>query len=410
MKDDTDEKEINISFSPAPLLMIQNTFDSEKFEKPSLTFQGPKKGKIDNNKNQGCTDNNNQGGILIQNNQNKLNNIYNIKNQNNNSIYSLNESGISSNPFSINDNGPVEAIEFENENENKKGPNNINNKVDIQKKRENNNFDEINVNIKGNCKINCFKRFNRSNVYHFELISIINLMNYIIWLAIFLIFFIDYSDNTFKGILPLSIIYINILVVGVVFVLTKFIQYKKNYENKVIPIIFIIILKLYLPTFFLSYFSYYEIGKEGFEIEDSKTINLIYVTHHIFSIIYCLTVTIFIVKEKAINFLWFYIIGFIYAIIATISTYYISKNGQYRKDGAVGVGAILYFSEIISFNSGIGIAFCRKALDENYIAWSILHIEIYSIYPFIIISTFPVIIIAALLACCVYSSGNRQIK
>ena len=386
MRDETYGRD---SVSPAPPLQdplsLKNELDNNGiYEKPTQIGQNSKKEILDNNNNK------------------EYNSAKSQTNTNNNSNISLNtslnnKSTLTGNPNYSDEKGqvilmedmPVEAIEFQHEDEE---PHKINpEKIEIPK---------VNKNY-----LSCFDGYNRPNDYHFELTGIINVIYYFICLGVLLIVFIDYDNFTLQPKMHIAFFYGSWGVVGIFFVIPKYMQYRRNYDNNFIPIVSTIIIYIFKIIFcfgFWSNFELYENEEEKFSYneKDPRTIALFYLIYFIFGIIYYLTITIFIIKQKAINFLWFFIIGFIYVGLSTLIIYLISKDNDKYEDDTYIVGLIFYSLEVIFYNFGIGLSYCRKVLNEYLTPWNILHIEIYRIYPLLFLVSIPVIIIAALIVSC----------
>ena len=60
--------------------------------------------------------------------------------------------------------------------------------------------------------------------------------------------------------------------------------------------------------------------------------------------------------------------------------------------------------EIVFLNFGIGISLCRDILKSDTNSWNIVNIEIYRLYPLLIIASIPGLIflasLALIYACC----------
>lgn len=381
--------------------------------------------------------NNNQSN-LYQIPNNNQNNIYTIPNNNQNNIVnpqkeyknsktykesekinlntSLTKSTLTVNPDYSDDKGkvllmdeiPVEATEFQNDI--KEGTDTIiSKKNDMPKKIKVNDFENNNLNIKeSKCNLKCLDDFNRPNNYHFELASIFNLIYFFICLAALLIGFIDYKDFTFKPIIHLGFFYGSWLVAGIVFIFAKLFQYRRNYDHDLLAVVFAILLYIFT---FIQFFGIWTIPEMELEFEEktSRSVVLLYLIYFIFGIVYYFTITMFTIKKKAINFSWFFIIGFIYVGISTLTLYLISKNNEkYTSDIEIS-GLILYIMEVTFYNFGIGLAYCRDVLNEYQTSYNVLHIEIYKIYPILLLVSIPVIIIAVSLACCCLMFGYNYL-
>ena len=285
---------------------------------------------------------------------------------------------------------PVEAIEFENEIREGKDTK-IQREIDIPDKIEDN------ININDNKKLGSC---DRPNNYHFELTSILNLIYHFICLVILLILFIDYTEFTFRPLIPFGFVAGSWIVAGIVFIITKMLQYRVNYEQDLLHIVFTVILYIFL---FIQFFGFWSLTtSDGISYAENygKILVQTYISYYIFGILYYSTIGIFIVKKKSINFLWFLIIGFIYIVITGLAFYLIIKGNDNYESSDFFIGLMYYIFEVVFYNFGIGLAYCRNVLSEYHTSWNILSIKIFQIYPLLILVSIPVIIIALMLACC----------
>ena len=137
----------------------------------------------------------------------------------------------------------------------------------------------------------------------------------IIYLLLFLLIFIDYSDFSFKKKISSVLFYFAILIAGIIFLIIKITQCSKerdSYDCDCCGYFFILILSLCKAIFLLGIWTLFK-NNEIF-----KKVNLLYLSYFIFSFLYYLTLTIFLITKKAFYFFWFFIFGIIYADLTTL--------------------------------------------------------------------------------------------
>ena len=92
------------------------------------------------------------------------------------------------------------------------------------------------------------------NDYHIELSCIINIIQYCIYLGIFLVFFVDYSNYSFKRHISLVFIFFTCFGGRVIFMSIKSFQYRNlDRNNFFIPIFLMLNLIVFKSIFFLEY-------------------------------------------------------------------------------------------------------------------------------------------------------------
>ena len=128
---------------------------------------------------------------------------------------------------------------------------------------------------------------------------------------------------------------------------------------------------------------------------DESQIAITYLIYFIFSIVFYSTLTLFICIKNTLNYCWFCFFGFLYVVIATIVFYFIIDKDL----TTYGFDLFLCISEILFFNSGLTLSFCRGVLSHSEIAWNVLNIEIYKLYPLLVIFAIPALLFIALILC-----------
>ena len=246
------------------------------------------------------------------------------------------------------------------------------------------------------CLLTCLDNFDYENKYNLEISSICNIIQNIIYLFLFLLIFVDYSDFSFKKKISSVLLYITIFITGIVFLIRNIIQGSKendSYDCDCCGYFSILVLTFCKAIFLFGIWTIFE-NNVIF-----KKVNLLYLSYFILSFLYYFTLTIFLITKKAFNFFWFLIFGFIFVGLATLIIYLITENNEITI-----YGLIIFILEIVFYNFGLGIAICRGVLNGKEIIWKVLHIEIYRLYPLLILCSIPailiVIIIGGILCCC----------
>ena len=148
--------------------------------------------------------------------------------------------------------------------------------------------------------------------------------------------------------------------------------------------------------------NYYEI----YSIEFLRIISIVYIVYFSFSIIYYFTLSIYVHIRNYINYAWFFIIGIIYIIIANLILYLVISplgNEKFNAKLLYLISIIICSLEVIFLNIGVSIALCRDALNNETKIKNIINIEVYKLYPLLIIFSIPGIFVYILLAaiyCC----------
>ena len=159
--------------------------------------------------------------------------------------------------------------------------------------------------------------------------------------------------------------------------------------------------------------TYYEI----YIIEFLRIISIVYIVYFAFSIIYYFTLSIYVYIRNYINYARFFIIGIIYIIIANLILYlfispleesffgytFILGNENFYGTLLYQISIIICSLEVIFLNIGVSIALCRDALNNETKIKNIINIEVYKLYPLLIIFSIPGLIAFVMLA--IFSCG-----
>ena len=243
--------------------------------------------------------------------------------------------------------------------------------------------------------LTCLDIFDFQNDYDLEISCIFNIIQIIMQLLLFLSTFVDYSDFSFKKKIPSILFYIAIFIAGIIFLIIKIVQCSKendSYNCDCCGYFSILVLSSCKAILFLGIWTLFD-DKDIF-----KNAFLLYLSYYIFSLLYYSTLTVFIYHNHS-NFFWFFIFGFIYVGLATLIIYLITKNNKITN-----YGLNIFILEVVFYNFGLGIAICRGVLQGNEFIWKVLHIEIYRLYPLLVLCSIPLIIFAiiigVILCCC----------
>ena len=159
--------------------------------------------------------------------------------------------------------------------------------------------------------------------------------------------------------------------------------------------------------------TYYEI----YIIEFLRIISIVYIVYFSFSIIYYFTLSIYVYIRNYINYARFFIIGIIYIIIANLILYlfispleesffgyaFILGNENFYGTLLYQISIIICSLEVIFLNIGVSIALCRNDLNNETKIKNTINIEVYKLFPLLIIFSIPGIFVYILLAaiiCC----------
>ena len=210
---------------------------------------------------------------------------------------------------------------------------------------------------------------------------LIYLIQNIIYLSIFLFFFLDYNDFFFKLMISPTFFTIAGIIGSINFLLVKYLQFKDVPDclsNNGVSIIFMIGITFSKTIFLLGWPS---LAFDDYN-QRLKNVAKIYLTYFLFSIIYYFTLTLYVCTKNCMNYLLFLLIAVIYIAIESLIIYFISLV-------EILLSIIIVCSlEVILLYIGIGLALCRKVLDNETEILNSLHIEIYRLYPLFIFLLF----------------------
>ena len=225
---------------------------------------------------------------------------------------------------------------------------------------------------------------------------IINYIGSMINLAIFLIIFVDYDDFSLRLIISPIIFFITCAITGVLFLITKCLQFKNfAYNNKqFFPVFFLIEIFVFKNIFVYGIWSSLNIitfksYKYYYDNEFLKLLAKIYLMYFIFTIYYY-TIISAMSRNNKFNIFCFILIGIVCAFVASFIIFFFSLEASIFT-------LIVCLAESFLLTIGICIALCRDVLDSNYASWNALNIEIYKLYGIFIIISFPGIIILVIL-------------
>ena len=240
-----------------------------------------------------------------------------------------------------------------------------------------------------------------SNAYILILFFIRNL----IYFGVFLFFFVNYETFSLKIINYPDYFLISYLIGGFIFLITKLFQCKDNHRGFCVPAVLWFGISIFKFCFYLGiwpiiqngyYCKYIECDLSSIYLSDDifEKAAVIYIVYFSFSIIYYLTLTFHLLishKPKAFLFILF---GLFDICIANLVLLYITKNYEIFIYGLI---ACSY--EFIFFNLGFGIYHCLKIEDKKNWLWKALLIEIFSLYPVLLILSIPSVILLLILLC-----------
>ena len=234
-----------------------------------------------------------------------------------------------------------------------------------------------------NCisKLTCCNSFDLYNNYKMEISFLIYLIQNIIYLSIFLFFFLDYNDFSFKLMISPAFFIISGIFGGIIFLIIK--RKQCNDEEDCLSSYWVSIFFLIGITFCKIIFL---LGWPSLAFDDYnqrlKNVAKIYLIYFLFSIIYYFTLTLYVCTKNCMNYLLFLLIAVIYIAIESLIIYFISLV-------EILLSIIIVCSlEVILLYIGIGLALCRKVLDNETEILNSLHIEIYRLYPLFIFLLF----------------------
>ena len=260
------------------------------------------------------------------------------------------------------------------------------------------------------CECTCLDCCDKDNHYKLQISFIILLIQNIIYLICHLCIFVDYNDFSFRLIITPEFFYIMFFITGTIFVIIKYLQFRNEFDTDnceiVFPSIITLIISFFKGVFFFGIWSIFNQKKYeyiyyiplSYSGELLRIISIVYIIYFSFSIIYYFTLIIFVYKRYYINYVWFFIIGILYIVIANFVLYLITsfETSIY--------GLIICSLEIVFLNFGIGISLCRDILKSDTNIWNIVNIEIYKLYPLLIIASIPgltfLATLALIYACC----------
>ena len=331
-------------------------------------------------------------------------------------------------------NKTIEEIEEQIENKYDEDEEDINDKKEVKNAKDNRmlkKYNDIIYTDKNRNEKYCCEYCDILNDYYIELSCIINIIQYFIYLGVFLLYFIDYSNFSFKRIISEEFYFFTCIGGGLIFLITKCIQCKDGTSNSFIPILFMLGLTFFKGIFFFGVWQpFYKYNDDIYDPDDNYNNNnnynygykdesklyfmfafffdksqivIIYLAYFIFSIIFYSTLALFICLKHVLNFCWFLAIGFIYIVIASLVLQFFNKNNGESN----AFDLFLFILEIIFYNSGLGLSYCRGVLSHYEIAWNVLHIEIYRLYPLLALFAIPALILIALIFCFLCVCCNR---
>lgn len=231
----------------------------------------------------------------------------------------------------------------------------------------------------------CLKCSDYNNDYYIQIICLINFIQNIIYLGAFLLFSTEYKPFSYRIIISPLCFLISCGVAGLIFLITKIMQYKKkdNHFHNCDAGLFMFGLTFFKVIFYLGIWTLFKeynwfrkkFGYFIYEDDFFNSIAKVYAVYFSFSILYYLSIYFYILKNKSVNNISFIIISIIYTGIATLIFHLIKGKLPY-----IYWLIIACFFESITFNLGFGLAYCRE-LEKNNPFWNVLHIEIYKFYP-----------------------------
>ena len=157
-------------------------------------------------------------------------------------------------------NKTIEEIEEQIENKYDEDEEDINDKKEVKNAKDNRmlkKYNDIIYTDKNRNEKYCCEYCDILNDYYIELSCIINIIQYFIYLGVFLLYFIDYSNFSFKRIISEDFYFFTCIGGGLIFLITKCIQCKDGTSNSFIPILFMLGLTFFKGIFFLEYGSHF---------------------------------------------------------------------------------------------------------------------------------------------------------
>ena len=245
------------------------------------------------------------------------------------------------------------------------------------------------------CKLICCNSFDLYNNYKMQISFLIYLIQNIIYLSIFLLFFLDYNGFSFKLMISPTFFTIAGIIGSINFLSVKYFQFKDVPDclsNNGVSIIFMIgitfsktIFLLGWPSLTFENYNYnksYTSDNQGF-----KNLAIIYLIYFSFSIIYYFTLSLYVCLNNRVNYFLFLFIAVIYITIEFLILYFISLVE------IIIYGLIICSLEVLLLYIGIGLAICRKVLNNETEVLNSLHIEIFRLYPLLLLFSIPTSII-----------------
>jgi hypothetical protein len=196
------------------------------------------------------------------------------------------------------------------------------------------------------------------------------------------------------------------------YIFTKEISEKDIYKM-ICPSAIIIGITIFKLLFFFGILGcFYQLSngnidyENRFSIELLRIISIVYTVYFPFSIIYYFTLSIYVHIRNYINYAWFFIIGIIYIIIANLILYLVISplgNEKFNATLLYLISIIICSLEVIFLNIGVSIALCRNDLNNETKIKNTINIEVYKLFPLLIIFSIPGLIAFVMLA--IFSCG-----